>query len=147
MYDDCRTVVHILRFVSLMKLSSKKLAIYFIIIFVVVVLSRIFVSPWLWPEKTELVDPIITLMTFTVAGLGLGLIYYLKTAGSPKQMRLFFVTCSGLGFGFILSIVSGIILATFIRPVPLLLTFLLYAIMFIAGAYIGDKIGKKRGLY
>ncbi len=130
-----------------MKSSSRKLAIYFIIIFVVAVLSRIFVSPWLWPEKTELVDPILTLITFTAAGVGLGLIYYLKTAGSPKQMRVFFVACSGLGFGFILWTVSGIILATFIRPVPLLLIFLLYAIMFIAGAYIGDKIGKKRKLY
>ncbi|MGQ9552396.1 MAG: hypothetical protein ACUVUE_08225 [Candidatus Bathycorpusculaceae bacterium] len=87
-------------------MNRKTLALYFLLLFVVGIFIRIFISPLLWPGVAEVVDLSRTVLTFVVVALVLGVIYYIRTQGSLKQVRLFYTVTIGLGLGFPIYAVS-----------------------------------------
>lgn len=90
-------------------MSRKNLLILFSLIFISGVFIRIFVSPILWPNIPEVVDPLHIVLSSIAALVVLSLVYYLKVHGTPKTMRLFYTLTIGLALGFaIFAVISTI---------------------------------------
>lgn len=84
--------------------KSKLLAVYFIIIFAVGILLRFFVTPLLWPAGVgEVTDMAIAISA--LFGAMLVIVYYLRTQGSAKQMRILYALGIALPIGFIFLVV------------------------------------------
>jgi hypothetical protein len=99
-------------------MSRKTLLIFFSLLFVVGVLIRIFISPILWPDVPEIVE--------------------------PQQFRVFWIVSLGLGIGFPFSVVGVLMLKALLGRSPDILFPLLYFIGVAIGAVIGNWVGKKR---
>jgi hypothetical protein len=127
----------------LVKMSRKTLLIFFSLLFVVAVLIRIFISPILWPDVPEIVDPLRIILSFAMVFFGLSVLYYLKTSGSPKQWRVFWIVSLGLSIGFPFSLVGDFMLKALFGRYPDVLYPLLYFIGVAIGAFIGNWVGKK----
>lgn len=90
-------------------MSRKNLLILFSLIFISGVIIRIFVSPILWPNIPEVVDPLHIAMSSIAVLVVLSLVYYLKVYGTPKTIRLFYTLTIGLALGFgIFAVISTI---------------------------------------
>jgi hypothetical protein len=124
-------------------MSRKTLLIFFSLLFVVAVLIRIFISPILWPDVPEIVDPLRIILSFAMVFFGLSVLYYLKTSGSPKQWRVFWIVSLGLSIGFPFSLVGDFMLKALFGRYPDVLYPLLYFIGVAIGAFIGNWVGKK----
>ena len=124
-------------------MSRKTLLIFFSLLFVVAVLIRIFISPILWPDVPEIVDPLRIILSFAMVFFGLSVLYYLKTSGSPKQWRVFWIIGLGLSIGFPFSLVGDFMLKALFGRYPDVLYPLLYFIGVAIGAFIGNWVGKK----
>ena len=127
----------------MVKMSPKTLLIFFSLLFVVAVLIRIFISPILWPDVPEIVDPLRIILSFAMVFLMLSVLYYLKTSGSPKQWRVFWIVSLGLSIGFPFSLVGDFMLKALFGRSPDVLYPLLYFIGVAIGAVIGNWVGKK----
>jgi lipid-binding SYLF domain-containing protein len=62
----------------------------------------------------------------------------------PKESRAVFVICSGLAAGFM---ISGLVVGLLGQPLPRTYSLLLFFALIGVGAFVGDKVGKKLGLY
>jgi hypothetical protein len=124
-------------------MSRKTLLIFFSLLFVVAVLIRIFISPILWPDVPEIVDPLRIILSYAMVFFGLSVLYYLKTSGSPKQWRVFWIVSLGLSIGFPFSLVGDFMLKALFGRYPDVLYPLLYFIGVAIGAFIGNWVGKK----
>ena len=129
---------------TLVKVSRKTLLIFFSLLFVVGVLIRIFISPILWPDVPEIVEPLRIILSSAMVFLMLSVIYYLKVRGSPKQFRVFWIVSLGLCIGFPFSVVGVLIFKALLGRSPDILFPLLYFIGVAIGAVIGNWVGKKR---
>ena len=129
--------------ITLAKLAPKTLLIFFSLIFVSGVLIRIFISPILWPDVPEIVDPLRIILSSAMVFLILSGIYYLKTSGSPKQWRVFWIVSLGLSIGFPFSVVGDFMLKALFGRYPDVLYPLLYFVGVAIGAVIGNWVGKK----
>ena len=125
------------------KMSPKTLLIFFSLILALGVLIRIFLSPILWPDVPEIVDPLRIILSFAMVFFGLSVLYYLKTSGSPKQFRVFWIVSLGLGIGFPFSLVGDFMLKALFGRYPDILYPLLYFVGVAIGAVIGNWVGKK----
>jgi len=125
-------------------MSPKTLIIFFSLLFVVGVLIRIFISPILWPDVPEIVDPLRTFLSATVVFLILSVVYYLKVGASPKHIRIFWIFCLGLGIGFPFAFVGVLMFRALVGSSPDALFPLLYSVGVAIGAFIGNWVGKKR---
>ena len=125
-------------------MSRKTLLIFFSLLFVSGVLVRIFISPILWPDVPEIVDPLRIILSFAMVFFGLSVLYYLKTSGSPKQWRVFWIVSLGLSIGFPFSLVGDFMLKALFGRYPDVLYPLLYFVGVTIGAFIGNWVGKKR---
>ena len=63
---------------------------------------------------------------------------------SPKYRRVQVIVSSGFFVGFAILILLTLLLG---RPLPSPYSFLLFLILIVIGAYIGDKVGRKLKLY
>jgi len=124
-------------------MSPKSLLIFFSLLFVVAVFIRIFISPILWPDVPEIVDPLRILLSSAIVFLILGILYYLKMHASPKQIRIFWIVSLGLSIGFPFSFVGVIMFRALVGNSPDVLFPLLYFVGFAIGAFIGNWVGKK----
>ncbi|MCJ7614175.1 hypothetical protein MUO71_05365 [Candidatus Bathyarchaeota archaeon] len=124
-------------------MSPKNIIIFFALIFVGGVLTRIFVSPILWPDVPEIVDPLRIILSSSMVGLMLSVIYYLKVHGSPKQVRLFRIVSLGLSIGFPFAFVGILMFRAIVGSAPDFSFILLYFAGFAIGAFIGNGIDKK----
>jgi hypothetical protein len=127
-------------------MTPKVLAVYFFLIFAVGIILRIFVTPLFLPGLAEITDLSITM--FILLALLLVAVYYLKTQGSPKQIRLFYAFAIGIGLGFpIFAVVTLIFNATTghaIRGTNLLLDYVFsYTVAFIIGIPVGKILHKR----
>ncbi len=125
-----------------MKLSPRALLIYFSLIFVSGLLIRIFVSPILWPNIPEITDPGSILLWSAVAFLGLGVIYYLKTQGSPKQTRIFWTIAVAIMFAFPFADIGFLIVRALLESSGAALFFPIFVPLYFVGLIIGGAIGK-----
>ena len=125
------------------KMSPKNLLIYFSLILVSGVLIRIFISPILWPDISEIVDPLRIILSSAMVFLLLSVLYYLKVHGSPKQIRVFWVVSLGLSIGFPFSVVGVPMFKALFGRSPDVLFPLLYFVGVAIGAFIGNWVGKK----
>lgn len=124
-------------------MSPKTILLFFSIILVSGVLIRIFISPILWPDIPEIVNPLRIILSTTLMFLILGVLYYLKTRGSPKQIRVFWIVSLGLSIGFPFSVVGDLMVKALFGRSPDVLFLLLYFVGFAIGAFIGNWVGKK----
>ena len=92
------------------KPKAKLLVLYFILIFAVGIILRLFVLPLVWPSASEITDSALVILT--LFGVMLIVMYYLKTQGSQKQIRTLFVLSVGLPVGFAIYAVISIIVRT-----------------------------------
>lgn len=91
--------------------NSKGLAVYFILLLIIGVLIPIFITPlFLPPSLIPAINESILMLLFT--GTMLALVYYIRTRGTPKQVRLFFFICIGGGLGFPIFAVATLIVNT-----------------------------------
>lgn len=126
--------------------KSKLLAAYFILIFVSGILLRIFVIPLLWSAASEITTAAIAVLA--LSGVLLIGVYYLKTQGSAKQIRIFYALCIGIAFGFPILVVVALV-ARAITGVPiqgfdvLLILAFGYAVGFIIGIPASKKIQER----
>ena len=123
-------------------MTARGLAIYLSLILIISALLRIFVVPlFLSPSLTEPIDQ--TILTFIFIGGLSAAIYYIKTRGSPKQIRLFFFICIGGGLGFPIWVGAMLILKAitgyYVQGVDLQLT---YALSFTAAFIMGIPASK-----
>lgn len=125
-------------------MSPKTILIFFSIILVSGVLIRIFISPILWPDIPEIVNPLRIILSTTLMFLILGILYYLKTRASPKQVRAFWIVSLGLTIGFPFSVVGDLMVKALFGSSPNVLFLLLYFIGVAIGAFIGNWVGRKR---
>jgi len=131
-----------------MRITRKTLALYFLTIFIVGILIRIFISPLLWPGISEIVDLPRTVLTFAVFALVLGVIYYIRTQGLTKQVRLFYTVTIGLGLGFA---IFAVVVTTFdffigyaVQGNSFFLVFgLSYIVAFTIAAFTSKKIQRR----
>ena len=124
-------------------MSPKTILIFFSIILVSGVLIRIFISPILWPDIPEIVNPLRIILSTTLMFLILGVLYYLKTRASPKQVRVFWIVSLGLTIGFPFSVVVDLMAKVLFGCSPDFLFLLLYFAGFAIGAFIDNWVGKK----
>ena len=127
----------------MVKMSPKNLLILFSLILVSGVLIRIFISPILWPDVPEIVDPLRIILSFVMMFSVLSVIYYLKVHGSPKQIRVFWIVSLGLSIGFPFSVVGDLMFKALFGRSPDILFPLLYFVGVAIGAFIGNWVGKK----
>jgi hypothetical protein len=125
-------------------MSPKNILIFFSLILVSGVLIRIFISPILWPDVPEIVDPLRIILSYAMVFLLLSVLYYLKTSGSPKQWRVFWIVGLGLSIGFPFSVVGDLMVKALLGRSPDVLFPLLYFVGVAIGAVIGNWVGKKR---
>ena len=128
---------------TLAKMAPKTLLIFFSLIFVSGVLIRIFLSPILWPDVPEIVDLLRIILSYAMVFLLLSGLYYLKTSGSPKQWRVFWIVGLGLSIGFPFSLVGDLMVKALFGRSPDILFPLLYFVGVAIGAVIGNWVGKK----
>jgi len=94
-------------------------------------------------------ENVVTRLVATVIYAGVAVAFYFAYGREyykrhPKESRRVFVLCSGLFCGIAIpAIAVGILGRPLLFPSSLLLFFTLVG----AGAFIGDKVGKKAGLY
>ena len=124
-------------------MSPKTLIIFFSLLFVVGVLIRIFISPILWPDVPEIVDPLRIILSSAMVFLMLSVIYYLKVHASPKQIRIFWIVSLGLSIGFPFSVVGVLMFRALVGSSPAILFYLLYFVGVAIGAFIGNWVCKK----
>ncbi len=124
-------------------MSPKTLIIFFSLLFVVGVLIRIFISPILWPDVPEIVDPLRIILSTAMVFLMLSVIYYLKVGASPKHIRIFWIVCLGLSIGFPFAFVGVVMFRALVGNSPDVLFPLLYFVGVAIGAFIGNWVGKK----
>ena len=124
-------------------MSPKTLLIFFSLLFVSGVLIRIFISPILWPDVPEIVDPLRIILSSAMVFLLLSVLYYLKVHGSPKQIRVFWIVSLGLSIGFPFSVVGDLMFKALFGRSPDILFPLLYFVGVAIGAFIGNWVGKK----
>ena len=80
-------------------ITSKGLAVYFSLLFIIGVLIPAFVTPLFLPSSLiPAVNESILMLLF--AGTMLALVYYIRTRATPRQVRLFFFVSIGGGLGF-----------------------------------------------
>ncbi len=124
-------------------MSHKKIIIFFALLFVAGVLIRIFISPILWPDVPEIVDPLRIILSSAMVFLMLSVIYRLKVGASAKQIRIFWIVCLGLSIGFPFSFVGVLMFRALVGISPDVLFSLLYCVGVAIGAFIGNWVGKK----
>jgi hypothetical protein len=129
------------------RLSPRALLIYFSLIFVSGLLIRLFVSPVLWPNIPEVVDPGDILLSSAIVFLSLAAIYYLKTSGSARQVRIFWMVAFALMFSFALALAGSFIIKELLGLSGDTLFVLVYAPLYLVGlpvgALIGNRVGKR----
>jgi hypothetical protein len=129
------------------KLSPKALLIYFSVISVSGLLIRIFVSPIPCPNVLEITDPGNILLSAALVLLFLGVIYYLKAKGSPRQNRISFAIAVALAFGITFAAIVFVMVRALLGPfggalfIPLF--FPLYSVGLIIGGAIGNWLAKR----
>ncbi len=80
-------------------ITSKGIAIYFSLLFIIGVLIPAFVTPLFLPSSLiPTVNESILMLLFV--GTMLALVYYIRTRATPRQVRLFFFVGIGGGLGF-----------------------------------------------
>jgi hypothetical protein len=89
-------------------IAHKWLATYLALVFIVGIILRLFVMPLFWPAAGEITDRAIAM--FTMFTIMLVALYYLKTQGSPKQIRTIFALGIALPVGFALFVVAAIVI-------------------------------------
>ncbi|NLF89097.1 hypothetical protein GX563_09790 [Candidatus Bathyarchaeota archaeon] len=126
--------------------KSKLLGAYFILIFITGILLRLFVVPLLWPAASEITTAAIAVLA--LSGVLLIGVYYLKTQGSSKQIRIFYACCIGIAVGFPILVVVALV-ARSITGVPvqgfdvLLILSFGYAVGFMIGIPASKKIQER----
>lgn len=124
-------------------MTARGLAIYFSLILIITALLRIFIVPlFLPPSLTEATDE--SILMFLLTGAILAVVYYIKTRGSQKQIRLFYFIGIGGGLGFPIwvgaMLISKAITGYYIQGFDLQLT---YALSYTAAFIIGIPASKK----
>jgi len=87
----------------------------------------------------------IVIVLYALAAIAFYLAYgrdYYKRR--PKESRVVFVLCSALLSGFM---ISAIVVGLLGHPLPFPYSLLLFLALIAVGAFVGDKVGKKLGLY
>ena len=127
-------------------MSRKNLLILLSLIFISGVFIRIFVSPTLWPNIPEVVDPLHIVLSSIAMLVLLSLVYYLKVHGTPKTIRLFYTLTIGLALGFaifaVISTISVFLEYTFKGPYFYLVFISSYVIAFIVAKYLSKLVEK-----
>jgi MFS family permease len=114
----------------------------FAILTLIVASVIIFFIPFLAENS---VNRLIVAVIYALAAIAFYIAYgrdYYKSR--PKESRAVFVICSGLASGFM---ISGVMVGLLGHPLPRLYSWLLFLTLIGAGAFVGDKVGKKLGLY
>ena len=127
-------------------MSRKNLLILLSLIFISGVFIRIFVSPILWPNIPEVVDPLHIVLSSIAMLVLLSLVYYLNVGGTPKTIRLFYTLTIGLALGFaifaVISTISVFLEYTFKGPYFYLVFISSYVIAFIVAKYLSKLVEK-----
>ena len=123
--------------------ASKGLAVYFILLFAIGILLRLFITPLFLPSLAEITDR--SIIIFTLLSVMLVAVYYLKTQGSRKQIRLFYALAIGLGLGFpifaVVTLLFNTIMGYTVQGIDLLLDYAFaYTVAFIIGIPLSKKI-------
>ena len=122
--------------------THRWLAAYFALIFVIGIILRLFVMPLFWPAAGEITDRSIAI--FAIITIMLSVVYYLKTQGSPKQIRTLFALGIALPIGFVLFIATAIVIRAITgNPVQGFDTLLILAFGYALGCIIGIPVSKK----
>ena len=90
--------------------ASKLLAAYFILIFAIGSLLRLFITPLFLPNAVEITDR--SIITLILGGVLLAAVYYLKMQGSQKQIRTIYALGIALPIGFAIYAVVSIVIRT-----------------------------------
>jgi len=130
------------------RMTPKILAVYFFLLFAVGILLRIFVMPLFLPSLAEATNLSLTLLTFILLALLFVVVYYLKTQGSPKQIRSFYALAIGLGLGFpifaAVTLVFNAVAGYTIQGTNLLLDYVFsYTVAFIIGIPVSEILQKR----
>lgn len=127
-------------------MSRKNLLILFSLIFISGVFIRIFVSPTLWPNIPEVVDPLHIVLSSIAVLVSLSLVYYLNVGGTPKTIRLFYTLTIGMALGFaifaVISTISMFLEYTFKGPYFYLVFISSYVIAFMVAKYLSKLVEK-----
>jgi len=127
--------------------ASKLLAVYFILLFAIGILLRLFITPlFLPPSLTEITDSSIAI--FIILGVLLAAVYYLKTQGSRKQIRLFYALTIGIGLGFpifaVVTLLFNTVVGHTVQGFDLLLDYAFaYTVAFIIGIPASKRLQKR----
>jgi len=129
-------------------MSRKNLLILFSLIFISGVFIRIFISPTLWPNIPEVVDPLHIVLSSIAMLVALSLAYYLTVGGTPKTIRRFYTLAIGMALGFAIFAVIGMISKffmeyTFEGPYFYLVFISSYVIAFIVAKYLSKLVEKR----
>jgi len=127
-------------------MSRKNLLILFSLIFISGVFIRIFISPTLWPNIPEVVDPLHIVLSSIAVLVLLSLAYYLTVGGTPKTIRRFYTLTIGMALGFaifaVISTISMFLEYTFEGPYFYLVFISSYVIAFIVAKYLSKLVEK-----
>lgn len=127
-------------------MSRKNLLILFSLIFISGVFIRIFISPTLWPNIPEVVDPLHIVLSSIAMLVSLSLAYYLTVGGTPKTIRRFYTLAIGMALGFaifaVISTISMFLEYTFEGPYFYLVFISSYVIAFIVAKYLSKLVEK-----
>jgi hypothetical protein len=126
------------------KFSPRALLIYFALLFVSGLLIRVFISPILWPNISEITDLGDILVSSAMVILMLSVIYYLKTQGSPKQVRIFFTVALGVAIAFPFALVFSLALEVPLGVPRASLFDPFYLVGLVLGLVIGNWVGKRQ---
>jgi len=129
--------------------TPKVLAVYFFLIFAAGIILRIFVTPLLLPDLAKITD--FSLASFILLAALLIVVYYLKTQGSPKQIRLFYAFAIGVGLGFpifaVVTLISNAVTGHAMRGTSLLLNYVFsYTVAFIVGIPVSKILQERTAL-
>lgn len=129
-------------------MNPKILAVYFVFLFAVGILLRIFIMPLFLPDLAEATNLSLTLLAFMLLALFFVVVYYLKTQGSPKQIRSFYALAIGLGLGFpifaVVTLVFNAVTGHTIQGTNLLLDYVFsYTVAFIIGIQVSKKMQRR----
>jgi MFS family permease len=114
----------------------------FAVLTLIVASVIIFFIPFLVENS---VNRLIVAVLYALAAIAFYIAYgrdYYKSR--PKESRAVFVICSGLAAGFM---ISGLVVGLLGQPLPRTYSLLLFFALIGVGAFVGDKVGKKLGLY
>jgi drug/metabolite transporter (DMT)-like permease len=119
---------------------------WYVVVLAILALIVVAVIMFYIPFLTEsLVNRTIALVLFAPVAFAFYRAYgrdYYKSR--PKESRAVFVACSGLASGFM---ISGLAVAFLGHPLPFPYSLLLFFAIVGVGAFVGDKAGRKLGLY